>query len=66
MGCGHDTQGKKYEAHFTSREHETSVPPIPPEAGPSNTVTLQQGETSLGADKMMVEYASNDIFGDFN
>jgi hypothetical protein len=66
MGRGHDTQGKKYEAHFTSHEHETSVPPIPSEVGPTNTVTLQQGETSLGTNKMMVEYASNDIFGDFN
>ena len=66
-GNGQKAQGMKYEAHFVTHEHETGTSaPGSNGAGPSETKTLHQGENSLGDDKMIVEYESNDIFGDLN
>jgi hypothetical protein len=39
--------------------------PNPEGAGPSNTKTLpSEEEGSMNIDNMLMEYASNDIFGD--
>ena len=57
----------KYEAHFVTHEHETGTSaPGSNGAGPSETEIPHQGETPSGDNKMIVEYESNDIFGDLN
>ena len=66
-GNGQKAQGMKYEAHFVTHEHETGTSALGSNgAGPSGTKALPQGEASSGDDKMIVEYESNDIFGDLN
>ncbi len=59
---------QKYEAHFASQVLETgAMDPIPEEAEPSKTKTLpSENEGSLDIDDMLLEYASNDIYGDLN
>jgi len=65
---GHDrkTSDKRYEAHFITQEHGDGAKTTSTEAGPSNTTSMHQGETSSGNDKIVVEYDSNDMFGDLN
>ena len=57
---------QKYEAHFASQVLETgAMDPIPEGAGPSDNKTPpNEDEGSLNVDDMLVDYASNDIFGD--
>uniref|UniRef100_K3YMN0 CCHC-type domain-containing protein n=1 Tax=Setaria italica TaxID=4555 RepID=K3YMN0_SETIT len=64
IGQGQNSQ--KYEAHFTSQVLETgAMDPIPHGAGPSDTKTPPIEEDNfLDVDNMLVEYASNDMFGD--
>ena len=64
MGRTQNTQ--KYEAHFASQVLETgAMDPIPEGAGPSDNKTPpNEDEGSLNVDDMLVDYASNDIFGD--
>nr|AAX96390.1 Transposable element protein, putative [Oryza sativa Japonica Group]ABA91904.1 hypothetical protein LOC_Os11g09540 [Oryza sativa Japonica Group] len=51
--------------HFTLETGATD--PIPEGSGPSKTKTLpSEEECSLDIDNMLVEYASNDIYGDLN
>jgi len=67
MGHRQKAQGKKYEAHFVPQEHEVGTSaPGSDGAGPSGTKGLPQGEASSGDDNMIMEYESNDIFGDLN
>ena len=67
IGNGQKVQGKKYEVHFVTHEHEAGTSaPDSNGAEPSETKTLHQGETSSGDDKMIMEYESNDIFRDLN
>jgi hypothetical protein len=63
---GRTQNTQKYEAHFISQVLETgAMDPIPEGAGPSNTKTPpSEEEGSMDIDNMLVEYASNDIFGD--
>ena len=65
VGRGRATQGQKYEAHFnyqpdTTREEASCSQQISEE--PSNN-PIPGGE-DLATENMIVEYASNDIFGD--
>ncbi|KAG2590836.1 hypothetical protein PVAP13_5NG461100 [Panicum virgatum] len=65
VGRGRATQGQKYEAHFnyrpdTTREEASCSQQVPEE--PSNN-PIPGGE-DLATKNMIVEYASNDIFGD--
>ena len=65
---GHTQTNQKHEAHFASQVLETgAMDPIPDEEGPSKTKTpTNEEEDSLDIDDMLVEYASNDIYGDLN
>jgi len=67
VGCGHAALGQKYEAHFNIRPDTTKN-----EAGCSQQVPMEpsnnnirEGEDLADTGNMIVEYASNDIFGDF-
>ena len=63
MGRTQNTQ--KPEAHFVSQVLETkAMEPIPQGAGPSNTKTPPTDEGSLDIDDMLVDFSTNDIFGD--
>jgi len=63
MGRTQNTQ--KPEAHFFSQVLETkAMEPIPQGAGPSNTKTPPTDEGSLDIDDMLVDFSTNDIFGD--
>jgi hypothetical protein len=66
VGRGRAAPGQKYEAHFnlrpdTTREEAGCSQQVPME--PSNNI--QGGEDLADTWNMIVEYASNDIFGDF-
>jgi hypothetical protein len=63
---GRTPETKKYEAHFASQALETgAMDPIPHGAGTSNTKTPPSGEEDfMDVDKMLVEYTSNDTYGD--
>jgi hypothetical protein len=67
QGCK-EPQGKRFEANFNLHPDgidgagcSQDVP-----SGPSDTTTLQQSEDPMGTENMMVEYASTDMFGDFD
>ena len=65
VGCGRATQGHKYEAHFnyrhdTTREEASCSQQVSEEPS-SNSIP---GGEDLATDNTIVEYASNDIFGD--
>ena len=65
VGRGRATQGQKYEAHFnyqpdTTRKEASCSQQVPEE--PSRN-PIPGGE-DLATENMIVEYASNDIFGD--
>jgi hypothetical protein len=64
---GRAAPGQKYEAHFNIRPNSTRN-----EAGCSQQVPMEPsnnnirgGEDLANIGNMIVEYASNDIFGDF-
>ncbi|RCV43221.1 hypothetical protein SETIT_9G277400v2 [Setaria italica] len=63
---GQGQKSQKYEAYFTSQVLEIgAMDPIPHGAGPSDTKTPPTEEDNfLDVDNMLVEYASNDMFGD--
>ena len=62
---GHTQNTQKHEAHFVSQVLETeNMDPIPQGAGPSNTKTPPNEEGSLDIDDMLVDFSSNNIFGD--
>uniref|UniRef100_J3NAG2 CCHC-type domain-containing protein n=1 Tax=Oryza brachyantha TaxID=4533 RepID=J3NAG2_ORYBR len=63
---GPSDNNKKYEANFTSQVLETgAMDPIPHGAGPSNTKTPpNEDDGSMDIDDMLIEYASQDIYGD--
>ncbi|EAZ01008.1 hypothetical protein OsI_23042 [Oryza sativa Indica Group] len=65
---GHTQTNQKHEAHFASQVLETrAMDPIPEGGGPSKTKTpANEEEGSLDIDDMLVEYSSNDIYGDLN
>jgi hypothetical protein len=65
---GRTQNTQKYEAHFASQVLENgAMDPILEGAGPSNAKTPPSAEEgSMDIDNMLVEYASNDIFGDLN
>ena len=67
MGRGCAAPGQKYEAHFnirpdTTRNEAGCSQQVPME--PSNN-NIRGGEDLADTGNMIVEYASNDIFGDF-
>jgi hypothetical protein len=67
VGHGRAAPGQKYEAHFnlqpdTTREEAGCSQQVPME--PSNN-NIRGGEDLADTGNMIVEYASNDIFGDF-
>ena len=67
MGRGRAASGQKYEAHFnirpdTIRNEAGCSQQVPIE--PSNN-NIRGGEDLADTGNMIVEYASNDIFGDF-
>jgi hypothetical protein len=60
-------QGKRFEANFNLHPdgiNGAGLQDVPP--GPSNTMTLQKSEDPMGTVNMMVDYASTDVFGDFD
>uniref|UniRef100_A0ACD5ZI53 Uncharacterized protein n=1 Tax=Avena sativa TaxID=4498 RepID=A0ACD5ZI53_AVESA len=61
-------QGKRFEANFNLHPDGTNGTGCSQDAppGPSNTMTLQQPEDPMSTENMMIEYASNDVFGDFD
>jgi hypothetical protein len=63
---GRTPETKKYEAHFASQALETrAMDPIPHGAGTSNTKTPPSREEDfMDVDRMLVEYTSNDTYGD--
>ena len=62
---GHTQNTQKHEAHFVSQVLETeNMDPIPQGAGPSNTKTPPNEEDSRDIDNTLVDFSSNDIFGD--
>jgi hypothetical protein len=65
---GHTQNSKKYEAHFASQVPKTgAMDPIAHGAGPSdnkNPPTKEEDSMDIDIDNMLVEYSSNDIFGD--
>jgi hypothetical protein len=63
---GRTPETKKYEVHFASQVLETgAMDPIPHGAGTSNTKTPPSGEEDfMDVNKMLVEYTSNDTYGD--
>jgi hypothetical protein len=64
---GHTQNSRKYKAHFASQVSETgAMDPIPHGAGPSDIKTPPTKEDSMDIDidNMLMEYSSNDIFGD--
>lgn len=68
VGRKQPTQGSKFEAHFnlqtdTTKEASCSQD-VPKE--PSNNKTPLQSEDPFNKDDMIIEYASNDMFGDLN
>ena len=65
VGRGRATQGQKYEAYFnyqpdTTRKEASCSQQVPEEPS-SNPIP---GGEDLATENMIVEYASNDIFGD--
>ena len=61
----HTQNTQKHEAHFVSEVLETEdMDPIPQGAGTSNTKTPPNAEGSFDIDDMLVDFSSNDIFGD--
>jgi len=67
VGHGRAAPGQKYEAHFnirpdTTRNEAGCSQQVPME--PSNN-NIRGGEDLADTGNMIVEYASNDIFGDF-
>jgi hypothetical protein len=67
QGCK-GPQGKRFEANFNLHPDDTDgagcSQDVP--SGPSSTTTLQKSEDPMGTENMMVEYASTDMFGDFD
>uniref|UniRef100_A0ACD5THZ7 Uncharacterized protein n=1 Tax=Avena sativa TaxID=4498 RepID=A0ACD5THZ7_AVESA len=61
-------QGKRFEANFNLHPDGTNGAGCSQDAppGPSNTMTLQQPEDPMSTENMMIEYASNNVFGDFD
>ncbi|XP_020172995.1 uncharacterized protein [Aegilops tauschii subsp. strangulata] len=61
-------QGKRFEANFNlhpdSANGAGSSHDVPPE--PSNTIEFHQPEDLADTENMMIEYTSNDTFGDFD
>ena len=66
MGHGQKAQGKKYEAHFITHEHEVGTSSPGSDGADQVGPRLPQGEASSGEDKIIMEYESNDIFRDLN
>ena len=67
MGRGRAAPGQKYEAHFnirpdTTRNEAGCSQQVPMEPSSNN---IRGGEDLADTGNMIVEYASNDIFGDF-
>ena len=67
MGRNRPAQGPRYEAHFNLQPGniEASCSQDAPEA-PSNTEKFHLPQDSVDTENMMIEYASNDVFGDFD
>jgi hypothetical protein len=60
-------QRKRFEVNFNLHPDDINgagLQDVPP--GCSNTMTLQKSEDPMGTENMMVEYASTDVFGDFD
>ncbi|XP_051221291.2 uncharacterized protein [Lolium perenne] len=61
-------RGKRFEANFNLHPDGTDgagcSQDVP--SGPSNAVTLLPSQDPTGTEDMMVEYASTDVFGDFD
>ena len=61
-------RGKRFEANFNLHPDGSDgagcSQDVPP--GPSNAITLLPSEDPTGTEDMMVEYASTDVFGDFD
>jgi len=67
VGRGRAAPGQKYEAHFnirpdTTRNEAGCSQQVPMEPSSNN---IRGGEDLADTGNMIVEYASNDIFGDF-
>ena len=68
MGRNRPAQGPRYEAHFNlqpGNNMEAGCSQDAPEA-PSNTEKSHLPQDSVNTENMMIEYASNDVFGDFD
>jgi hypothetical protein len=63
-----EPQGKRFEANFNLHPNDTDEAgcsqDVPSE--PSSTTTLQKSQDPMGMENMMVEYASTDMFGDYD
>jgi hypothetical protein len=60
-------EGNRFEANFNLHPDGTNgvgLQDVSPVA--SNTMTLEKSEDPMGIVNMMVDYASTDVFGDFD
>ena len=67
VGRKRQAQGSKFEAHFNlqtndSKENDCSTTVLPE---PKDNQHLQQSKDPLNTEDTLIEYSSNDMFGDF-
>jgi hypothetical protein len=68
MGRNRPAQGARYEAHFNLQPENNMEVGCSRDVqrAPSNTEELHVPRDSMDKENMMIEYASNDVFGDFD
>ncbi|XP_062186043.1 uncharacterized protein LOC133889602 [Phragmites australis] len=68
VGRSRPTQGKRFEAHFNLQSDTTKTTSCSQNVHPelNNDITLKEQEDLEGMDNMLVDFASNDLFGDFD
>jgi hypothetical protein len=67
MGRNGHVHGARYEAHFNLQPGNNMVVGYLQDQGaPSNTKEFYLPQDSMDKENMMIEYASNDMFGDFD
>ncbi|XP_062200524.1 uncharacterized protein LOC133903225 [Phragmites australis] len=68
VGRSRPTQGKRFEAHFNLQSDTTRTTSCSQNVHPelNNDITLKEQEDLEGMDNMLVDFASNDLFGDFD
>lgn len=71
QGRGRKSQGSRYEAHFShqptfNKETSSSKQVLPQQGTSKNETSDQLGKSSDTTNNMIIEFASNDMFGDMD